>query len=78
MAQKFSNLMEELNINIQKPQRISSEINSETHIKTHYKQTFKNKRGASLVALVVKNLPANAADTGSIPDLGRSHMLQSN
>lgn len=43
MAEKFSNLMEELNINIQKPQRISSEINSETHIKTHYKQIFKVK-----------------------------------
>ena len=27
---------------------------------------------------VVKNLPANAGDTGSIPDLGRSHMLRSN
>ena len=28
--------------------------------------------------LVVKNLPANAGDRGSIPDLGRSHMLCSN
>ena len=27
---------------------------------------------------VVKNLLANAGDTGSIPDPGRSHMLQSN
>ena len=27
---------------------------------------------------VVKNLPANAGDTGSIPGQGRSHMLQSN
>ena len=27
---------------------------------------------------VVKNLLANAGDTGSIPDLRRSHMLQSN
>ena len=27
---------------------------------------------------VVKNLPANAGDTGLIPGLGRSHMLQSN
>ena len=27
---------------------------------------------------VVKNLPANAGDTGSSPALGRSHMLQSN
>ena len=32
---------------------------------------------ASLVA-VVKNLLANARDTGLILDLGRSHMLQSN
>ena len=32
----------------------------------------------SLDGAVVKNLPANAGDTGSIPDLGRSHMLQSN
>ena len=28
--------------------------------------------------LVVKNPPANAGDTGSIPDLGRCHMPQSN
>ena len=27
---------------------------------------------------VVQNLPANAGDTGSIPDLGRSHMMRSN
>ena len=27
---------------------------------------------------VVKNLPANAGDTGLIPDLGRSHMPRSN
>ena len=27
---------------------------------------------------VVKNLPANAGDTGSIPGLGRSHMPQNN
>ena len=26
---------------------------------------------------LVKNLPANAGDEGSIPGLGRSHMLQS-
>ena len=28
------------------------------------------------VASVVKNLPANAGDMGSIPDWGRSHMPQ--
>ena len=38
---------------------------------------LKNHSGASLVAQV-KNLPACAWDTGSIPDLGRSHMPQSN
>ena len=27
---------------------------------------------------VVKNPPANAGDMGLIPDLGRSHILQSN
>ena len=27
---------------------------------------------------VLKNPPANAVDMGSIPDLGRSHILQSN
>ena len=27
---------------------------------------------------MVKNPPANAGDTGSIPDSGRSHMLHSN
>ena len=27
---------------------------------------------------VVKNLPANAGDTGSSPGPGKSHMLQSN
>ena len=30
--------------------------------------------GASLGGSVVMNLPANAGDTGSIPDLGGSHM----
>ena len=27
---------------------------------------------------VVKNMPASAGDTGSIPDSGRSHMLKNN
>ena len=34
--------------------------------------------GASLGGPVVKNLPANAGDVGSIPRLGRSHMPQGN
>ena len=29
-------------------------------------------------AAVVKNPPANAGDTGSSPDPGRSHIVQSN
>ena len=39
---------------------------------------MKNKVKGFPGGSVVKNLPANAGDTGSIPDLGRSHMLQSN
>ena len=30
------------------------------------------------LGVVVKNMSANAGDTGSIPGLGRSHMRQSN
>ena len=36
---------------------------------------FKNLRGFP-DGSVVKNPPANAGDTGSIPGLGRSHVLQ--
>ena len=39
-----------------------------------YKEVIWGLPGGS----VVKNLPANAGDTGSVPDLGRSHMPQSN
>ena len=38
--------------------------------------TYKNPQGFP-GGSVVKNPPANAGDTGSIPDLGRSHMPQS-
>ena len=30
------------------------------------------------LGVVVKNMSANAGDTGSVPGLGRSHMWQSN
>ena len=40
---------------------------------------FKNKKLKDLPGgTVVKNLPANAGDTGSIPGPGRSHMPRSN
>jgi len=38
---------------------------------------LKSVLGISLV-VVDKNMPANAGDMGSIPDLGRFHILQSN
>ena len=38
----------------------------------------KNSAGLLWWGSVVKNLPANAGDSGLIPDLGRSHMLSSN
>ena len=40
--------------------------------------TFKTKGEGFPGGAVVKNLPANAGDTGSSPGLGRSHMLRSN
>ena len=39
--------------------------------------TFKCHFGGFPVGSVVKNLPANAGDTGSIPDLRRSYVPQS-
>ena len=39
---------------------------------------LENLTRTSLVAQLVKNPPANAGDTGSIPGPGRSHMPQSN
>ena len=45
-------------------------------------QKKKKKKEISLMGFpgdsLVKNPPANAGDTGLIPDLGRSHMSQSN
>ena len=38
----------------------------------------KNRYGGFPGGAVVKNLPANAGDTGSSPDTGRSHMPRSN
>ena len=39
--------------------------------------TFKRHFGGFPGGSVIKNLPASAGDTGSIPGLGRSHMLWS-
>ena len=41
-------------------------------------QTFKGELIDFPGGTVVKNMPANAGDMGSIPGLGRSHMLRSN
>ena len=40
----------------------------------YIQKSFKDFPGGA----VVKNLPANAGDTGSIPGPGRSHLPQSN
>ena len=42
------------------------------------RQTLKKKVQSFPGGSVVKNPPANAGDTGLIPDLGRSHMPRSN
>ena len=39
---------------------------------------LKRRVGTSLVAQWIKNPPANAGDTGSIPGPGRFHMPQNN
>ena len=55
--------------------------------KNFWKQNFWGQRNIHLKltqigdfpdGAVVKNLPANAGDTGSIPGPGRSHMTRSN
>ena len=51
---------------------------TETSIYVHIQSPTKSPLGGFPGSSVVKNLPANAGDTGSIPDLGRSHMPQSN
>ena len=54
------------------------------HIHQVRKKNPSSNRGIETLLLdfpggtVVKNLPANAGDPGSIPGLGRSHMLRSN
>ena len=59
-----------------------SEMQIKTTIKNHFTPTGmaiikKTDRGFPGGA-VVENLPANSGDTGSSPDLGRSHMPRSN
>ena len=41
-----------------------------------YKDFYKTQLSDFPGGSVVKNLPDNAGDTGSIPDPGRSHMLR--
>ena len=46
--------------------------------KSKEKQKMKTEIKDVLGGPVVKNLPASAGDTGSIPGPGRSHMLRGN
>ena len=65
---------------IQHPYMIKKKISKKTKTKTNKQKNLKKLRirwdfpGGP----VVKNPPCNERDTGSIPTLGRSHMLQSN
>ena len=51
-----------------------SHISVKEFISEIYKELIQGFPGGA----VVKNLPANAEDTGSSPGLGRSHMPRSN
>ena len=58
-------------------------LNSQWHLDTQsassdWSTTVKTWPGELPGGPVVKNLPASAGDTGSIPGLGRVHMLQNN
>ena len=54
---------------------LNSKLNAlERRAKNELLKQFRDVPGG----LVVKNLPANAEDMGSLPGLGRSHMPQSN
>ena len=44
----------------------------------HQFTVFKKRREDFPAGPVIKNLPVNAGDTGSIPGWGRFHMIQSN
>ena len=44
------------------------------HFQLNFKSYFRGIPGS----LVVESPPANSGDTDSIPDLGRTHMLQGN
>ena len=48
------------------------------HAEKRKKKSFPRKLEGFPGGAVVKNLPANAGDTGSSPGLGRSHMPRSN
>ena len=43
-----------------------------------FKKHYEKKKEGFPVSSGIKNPPTNLGDTGSIPDPGRSHMLQSN
>ena len=51
------------------------EAEEETHWRAYEYKTYDSDFPGGAV---VKNLPANAGDTGTSPGPGRSHMLQSN
>ena len=58
---------------------ISSEDIYLSSIRELVNEDISKQRGGGFPGgAVVESLPANAGDTGSIPGLGRSHMLRSN
>ena len=84
--------MDYCELGISEIKQINEKINLEATLKSWIflsKSQEKGEKGSSYTAdksvdwdfsggQVVKYLPANAGDTGSIPDLGRFHMSQSN
>ena len=52
-------------------------VNSQYNTVIRANQSLKKQAEGFPGSTVIKNLPVNEGDTGSIPDPGRPHMLQS-
>ena len=80
---KIKNTLEGINSRITEAQEWISEL-EDTMVEIAATKQNKEKRMKRMEdrdfphGAVVKNPPANAGDTGSIPGLGGSHMLRSN
>ena len=73
MVENFSNLKKEIHIQKQEAKMVPNKMNWKGRHSMNKMSTVKERDFPA--GSVVKNLPANARDTGSIPGPRRFHML---